>query len=164
MILEWVSVFLVGLLLGLSVAILVVLSRVWGTTDRTEQQDRGERLEMMREQKERLEYLTEERGILLVELERLREQKERLQRLREDRAGLLAELKRLRLRVEEEKKRASALPSAPAEQPPGATTWYLHNGHAAAKGTVPPAGGAETAESPQAGGEPRSWWRRMFGG
>jgi hypothetical protein len=160
---QWVSVFLLGLFLGLSVAILVVLSRVWGTTDRTEQQDRGERLEMMSEQKERLEYLTEEHRILLEELERLREQKERLQRLREDRAGLLAELKRLRLRVEEEKKRASALPSAPAEQSPGATIRYPHNRHAAAKGSVPSAGGAETAEGPQAGGERRSWWRRMFG-
>jgi hypothetical protein len=122
-ILEWVSVFLVGLCLGLSVAILVVLWRVWGTTDRIEQAGK-ERLEIVREQQERLGHLREEREILLEELKRLREQKERLRWLQEGRAGLLAELKRLRSRVEEEEKRAQAsppLPPAPAEQRPQGT-------------------------------------------
>lgn len=124
MILEWVSVFLAGLGLGLSVTILVILWRVWGNTDRAEQ-DGKERLEILREQQERLGHLREERRILLQELERLREQKERLRWLREGRAGLLAELKRLRSVVEWEAKRADALearsratPSAPAEQRP----------------------------------------------
>ncbi|HEV8044557.1 MAG TPA: hypothetical protein VGP38_05210 [Rubrobacter sp.] len=119
--LEWVSVFLVGVGLGLSVAILVVLWRVWGTTHRTEQDGR-ERLEILREQQERLAHLREERRVLLDELERLREQQERLQWLREGRAGLLAELKRLRWLVKEEAERAEALsvapPSARAEQQP----------------------------------------------
>jgi hypothetical protein len=106
-----VSVFLVGVCLGLSVAILVVVWRVWGTTDRTEQAGK-ERLEILREQQARLEHLREERRVLLEELERLREQKERLQWLREGRAALLAELKRLRSLVEEESRRGSATPSA----------------------------------------------------
>ena len=121
MTLEWVSVFLVGVVLGLSAAILVVLWRVWGTTHRTELDGR-ERLEMLRESQERLAHLREERKVLLAELERLREQKERLRWLREGRAALLAELKRLRVLVEEEKRRAEALPrampSAPAERHP----------------------------------------------
>ena len=137
---EWVSVFLVGVGLGLSVAILVVLWRVWGTTHRTEQDGR-ERLQILREQQERLAHLREERRILLEELERLREQKERLQWLREGRAGLLAELKRLRGLVEEEAERAdraealsvappSAPPSAPAKQQPRfAVAGGRRNGH-----------------------------------
>jgi hypothetical protein len=71
-IVEWVSVLLVGLCLGLSVAILGVLWRVWGNTDRTEQ-DGKERLEILREQQQRLGHLREEREILLEEVERLRE-------------------------------------------------------------------------------------------
>jgi hypothetical protein len=117
---EWVSVFLLGLCLGLSVAILVVLWRVWGNTDRTEQ-DGKERLEILREHQERLGHLREEREILLEELERLREQRERLRYLQEGRAGLLAELKRLRSLVEKERRRAQASPPpppAPAEQRP----------------------------------------------
>jgi septal ring factor EnvC (AmiA/AmiB activator) len=143
MILEWVSVFLVGVGLGLSVAILVVLWRVWGTTHRTELDGR-ERLEMLREQQERLAHLREERRVLLDELERLREQKERLRWLREGRAALLAELKRLRVLVDEEAeradraetlaKRAEALPvapsSVPAEQQPRFTVaGGRRNGH-----------------------------------
>jgi hypothetical protein len=120
--LEWVSVFLVGVVLGLSVAILVVLWRVWGTTHRTELDGR-ERLEMLREQQERLAHLREERRVLLDELERLREQKERLRWLREGRAALLAELKRLRSHVNEETKRtdgalSQATPPAPTELRP----------------------------------------------
>jgi hypothetical protein len=69
---EWVSVLLVGLCLVLSVAILGVLWRVWGNTDRTEQ-DGKERLEILREQQQRLGHLREEREILLEEVERLRE-------------------------------------------------------------------------------------------
>ena len=103
-ILDWVSVFLAGLCLGLSVAILVVLWRVWGNTDRTEQAGK-ERLEMLREQQERLQHLHEERRVLLDEMEKLREQKERLQWLREGRAALLAELKKLRSQVEEQRQR-----------------------------------------------------------
>jgi hypothetical protein len=119
--LEWVSVFLVGVVLGLSVAILVVLWRVWGTTHRTELDGR-ERLEMLREQQERLAHLREERGVLLAELERLREQKERLRWLREGRAALLAELKRLRSLVDEEAKRADeALSRRPRATPPAPT-------------------------------------------
>ena len=137
MILEWVSVFLVGVGAGLSVAILVVLWRVWGAAQRTERDGR-ERLEMLREQQERLAHLREERQILLEELERLREQKERLQWLREGRAGLLAELKRLRGLVEEEALRTDragaalsvAPTSAPAErQPRFARTGNRSNGH-----------------------------------
>ena len=133
MILEWVSVFLVGVGLGLSVAILVVLWRVWGTTHRTELDGR-ERLEMLREQQERLAYLREERQVLLDELERLREQKERLRWLREGRAALLAELKRLRVLVNEEAERVEALPvapsSVPAEQQPRFTVaGGRRNGH-----------------------------------
>lgn len=128
MILEWISVFLVGVCLGLSVAILVVLWRVWGNTDRAEQ-DGKERLEILREQQERLAHLREERRILLEELERLREQKERLRWLREGRAALLAELKRLRSLVDEESKRAAAPPSAPTEQPPFAAVGDRRNGH-----------------------------------
>jgi hypothetical protein len=101
-ILDWVSVFLAGLCVGLSVAILVVLWRVWATTDRAEQ-DGKERLAMLREQQERLHHLHEERRVLLDELERLREQKERLQWLRDGRAALLAELKKLRSQVEEQR-------------------------------------------------------------
>ena len=115
--LEWVSVFLGGVGLGLSVAILVVLWRVWGSTDRTEQDGR-ERLEILREQQARLEHLREERRVLLEELERLREQKERLQWLREGRAGLLAELRRLRSMVEEEKRAAKTPPPKSADQRP----------------------------------------------
>lgn len=140
MILEWVSVFLGGVGLGLSVTILVVLWRVWGTIHRTEQ-DGKERLEILRDQQERLAHLREERRILLEELERLREQKERLQWLREGRAGLLAELKRLRWLVAEEAKRADrtagrreapyvAPPCAPAEQRPRvAVAEDRSNGH-----------------------------------
>lgn len=114
MILEWVSVFLVGVCLVVSVAILVVVWRVWGTTDRTERAG-SERLEILREQQERLTHLREERRVLLEELERLREQKERLQWLREGRAGLLAELKRLRS-LAEAAERERVLPPAPTEQ------------------------------------------------
>ncbi len=130
MILEWVSVFLVGVCLGLSVAILVVVWRVWGTTDRTEQAGK-ERLEILREQQARLEHLREERRVLLEELERLREQKERLQWLREGRAALLGELKRLRSLVDEESRRGAAMPSAaPTEQQPQfAAAGYRRNGH-----------------------------------
>ncbi len=137
MTLEWVSVFLVGVVLGLSVAILVVLWRVWGTTHRTELDGR-ERLEMLREQQERLAHLREERGVLLAELERLREQKERLRWLREGRAALLAELKRLRSLVDEEAKRADealsrrprAMPHAPTElRPRFAAAGGLRKGH-----------------------------------
>ncbi len=108
--------------MGLSVAILVVLWRVWGTTHRTEL-DGLERLELLREQQERLAYLREERRVLLDELERLREQKERLGWLREGRAALLAELKRLRSLVDEEAKRADeaptrATPPVPTERRP----------------------------------------------
>jgi septal ring factor EnvC (AmiA/AmiB activator) len=127
--LEWVSVFLVGVVLGLSVATLVVLWRVWGTTHRTELDGR-----------ERLEILREEREVLLAELERLREQKERLRWLREGRAALLAELKRLRSLVDEEAKRADealarlsrATPHAPNEAAPPVE---LRRG-AGAKGTA----------------------------
>ncbi len=95
---------------------------MWGTTHRTELDGR-ERLEMLREQQERLAHLREERGVLLAELERLREQKERLRWLREGRAALLAELKRLRSLVDEEAKRAEealsrATPPAPPEPVP----------------------------------------------
>ncbi len=113
MTLEWVSVFLVGVVLGLSVAILVVLWRVWGTTHRTELDGR-ERLEILHEQQERLAHLREERRVLLDELERLREQKERLRWLREGRAALLAELKRLRSRADEEAKRGRGAVSSDA--------------------------------------------------
>ena len=118
--LEWVSVVLVGVCLAVSVAILVVVWRVWGTTERVEQ-DGKERLEILREHQERLEYLREERRILLEELEKLREQQERLQWLREGRAALLGELKRLRSLVEQEKRRVHELPSASTEQPQFAT-------------------------------------------
>jgi septal ring factor EnvC (AmiA/AmiB activator) len=111
-IVEWVSVFLVGLCLGLSVAILVVLWRVRGSTGRVEQDGR-ERLEILREQQQRLGHLREEREILLGELERLREQRERLRWLQEGRAALLAELKRLRSLVEKERRRAQASPPPP---------------------------------------------------
>ena len=103
-ILDWVSVFLAGLCVGLSGAILVVLWRVWGNTDRAEQ-DGKEHLEILREQQERLAHLREERQVLLDELERLREQKERLRWLRGGRAALLAELKKLRSQVEEQRLR-----------------------------------------------------------
>ncbi len=130
--LEWVSVFLVGVGLGLSVAILLMLWRVWGNTHRAELDGR-ERLEILREQQERLANLREERRVLLDELERLREQKERLQWLREGRAALLAELKRLRSLVDEETGRTDARPLVPAEvQPPGDTAaGNQRNGHAA---------------------------------
>ncbi len=134
MTLEWVSVFLVGVVLGLSVAILVVLWRVWGTTHRTELDGR-ERLEILREQQERLAHLREERRVLLDELERLREQKERLRWLREGRAALLAELKRLRSQVDEEAKRKDealpqAMPSVPTERHPRfAAAGGRRNGH-----------------------------------
>ncbi len=130
MILEWVSVLLVGVCLAVSVAILVVVWRVWGTTDRIEQ-DGNERLEILREHQERLEYLHEERRILLEELERLREQQERLQWLREGRAALLGELRRLRSLVEEEKRRVhEELPSGDTEQPQFATAaGGRYNGH-----------------------------------
>ncbi len=119
-----------GLCVGLSGAILVVLWRVWGNTDRAEE-DGKERLEILREQQERLAHLREERRVLLNELERLREQKERLQWLREGRAALLAELKRLRTLVEEESRRGAAMPSAaPTEQRPQfAAAGYRRNGH-----------------------------------
>lgn len=109
-ILAWASVFLAGLCLGSSVAILVILWRVWGNTDRAEQHGK-ERLEILREQQERLAHMREERRILLEELERLREQKERLRWLQEGRAALLAELKRLRSQLEEQRQRVeTALP------------------------------------------------------
>ena len=134
MTLEWVSVFLVGVVLGLSVAILVVLWRVWGTTHRTELDGR-ERLEMLREQQERLAHLREEREVLLAELERLREQKERLRWLREGRAALLAELKRLRSLVDEEAQRAEeALSQATPPAPPEPVPTEPHPRFAAAGG------------------------------
>jgi hypothetical protein len=79
LVLERVSVSLVVVCLGLSVTILVVVWRVWGTTDRVEQDG-----------KERLEHLREERRVLLEQLVGLREQKERLQWLREGRAEVTA--------------------------------------------------------------------------
>ncbi len=131
-ILEWVSVFLVGLCLGLSVAILVILWRVWGSTDRTEQ-DGKERLAILRDQQQRLGQLREERRILLEELERLREQKERLQWLREGRAALLSELKKLRSQLEEQRRHLNTPLPAPTEQPRlaalGESHNESHNGH-----------------------------------
>ena len=145
MILEWVSVFLVGLCLGLSVAILVVLWRVWGTTDRIEQAGK-ERLEIVREQQERLGHLREEREILLEELKRLREQKERLRWLQEGRAGLLAELKRLRSRVEEEEKTRAGVPF-----PASGACRAAAAGH---RGGVPRSGRVGSTEN-----EHERWWR-----
>jgi septal ring factor EnvC (AmiA/AmiB activator) len=186
-------VFLGGVGLGLSVAILAVLWRVWGTTHRTEQDGR-ERLEMLREQQERLAHLREERGILLEELERLREQKERLRWLREGRAGLLAELKRLRGLVEEERRRDEArsrsTSSVSAEEPPIHAMEDRRNGHArvghapvanghsslvegakmpdksAVPGPATHSGNTEAgkaAQSPEAQ-DSRSWWRRILRG
>jgi hypothetical protein len=164
LVLEWASVFLAGLCLGLSVAILVVLWRVWGNTDRAEQ-DGKERLEMLREQQERLHHLHEERRILLEELERLREQQERLRWLREGRVGLLAELKRLRSLVEEEAKRADALEARFRATPSASTERRLRlagdeelsngngHGHNGNRHNGPPeaARGAQTPILPDAG-------------
>ena len=85
--------------------------------------DGRERLEILREQQERLAHLREERRVPPEELERLREQKERLRWLREGRAALLAELKRLRSLVEEERRRADALPLSP---PPPSAAEHRH--------------------------------------
>ena len=135
LVLEWMTVFLAGLCLGLSVTILAVLWRVWGNTDRSEQ-DGKERLAILREQQERLAHLHDERQVLLEELGRLREQKERLRWLQEGRAGLLAELKRLRSLVEEETKRTRGSVRTPPPprterlQPQFVAAGDRHNGHA----------------------------------
>ena len=171
-ILEWVSVFLVGLALGLSVAILVILWQVWGSTDRSEQAGK-ERLEMLREQQERLEHLHEERQVLLEEMERLREQKERLQWLREGRAALLAELTKLRSQLEEQRKRVE--PPQPADTKPLLRLVALERIPAieAPADSTPDAPGSPESddEGERRGGVPhapqgattRPWWQRIIG-
>ena len=173
-ILEWVSVFLVGLGLGLSVAVLVILWQVWGSTDRSEQAGK-ERLEMLREQQERLEHLHEERQVLLEEMERLREQKERLQWLREGRAALLAELTKLRSQLEEQRKRVE--PPQPTDTKPLLRLVALERVpaiEAPADNSTPDASGTPESDDEgerRGGGVPhapqdattRPWWQRIIG-
>ena len=83
----WIAVGLAGGSLFVSVAILVVVWLVLRSTRRAEQAGE-ERLEMLREQRERLLFLREERRMLEEELEWRRSMMDREQRLLELEAPL----------------------------------------------------------------------------
>lgn len=61
---EWISVCLAGGSLVISLAILILVWRVLVSARRTEETG-DERLEMLREQRERLDFMHEERELLL---------------------------------------------------------------------------------------------------
>jgi type II secretory pathway component PulJ len=69
--LEWVAISLVGLSLALSAATLLIAWELLESTHRSERAGE-ERLEVLREQQERLKFMDEERRLLLEELERQR--------------------------------------------------------------------------------------------
>jgi len=83
----WIAVGLAGSSLLVSVAILVIVWLVLRSTRRAEQAGE-ERLEMLREQQERLLFLREERRMLEEELEWRRSMMDREQRLLELEAPL----------------------------------------------------------------------------
>ena len=70
--LESLSLLLAGLALTVNLVILIVIGRVLLDTGRTRKAG-DERLEILREQQERLRYMNTERSVLKEELERLRQ-------------------------------------------------------------------------------------------
>jgi pyruvate/2-oxoglutarate dehydrogenase complex dihydrolipoamide acyltransferase (E2) component len=76
----WVALCLAGGALVLSTATLLIAFRVWQSAKRSERAG-GERLEILREQQQRLEFLREERHLLVEELQRQRSRLE--ERLKE---------------------------------------------------------------------------------
>jgi pyruvate/2-oxoglutarate dehydrogenase complex dihydrolipoamide acyltransferase (E2) component len=69
MIIVWVALCLAGGALVLSTATLLIALRVWQSAHRSERAGEG-RLEILREQQERLEFMREERRLLVEELQR----------------------------------------------------------------------------------------------
>ncbi len=75
----WVALCLAGLSLILSTAILIIVWRLLRSTRRSERAGK-ERLEILREQQERLAFMREERQLLLEELQRQHPESEDLLR------------------------------------------------------------------------------------
>ena len=80
--LQLLAVLLAGASLAVSVAVLFVGWRVLRSTRRSERAG-DERLEILREQQERLKLMYQERNMLREELERLRSAGEEAERMRE---------------------------------------------------------------------------------
>jgi hypothetical protein len=97
--LEWVAISLVGGSLTVGTVTLFIAWRVLRSTRRSERAG-DERLEILREQQQRLKFWGEERRLLLEELARqrsiLREQQERLKLMYEEHRLLGEELERER--------------------------------------------------------------------
>jgi pyruvate/2-oxoglutarate dehydrogenase complex dihydrolipoamide acyltransferase (E2) component len=132
----WVALCLAGGSLVLSTVTLLIAWRVLQSAHRSERAGE-ERLEILRDQQERLEFMREERRLALEELERqhMREQQERLaviRGIRGERRRALEELQRQRSGSEERLKEKPAqeeeggegeeeVVEQPAERSPGQT-------------------------------------------
>ena len=116
----WVALCLAGGSLVLSTVTLLIAWRVLQSAHRSERAGE-ERLEILRDQQERLEFMREERRLALEELERqhMREQQERLaviRGIRGERRRALEELERQRSGSEERLKEKPAQEGGEGEE------------------------------------------------
>jgi hypothetical protein len=130
---EWIAVGIAGSSLAVGLLTLVVVLLILRSV-RQSKQAGDERLELLREQRQRLEFMNTERRLLEEELESQR------------RASAEGARSDPRLKEEDERRaEARASPETPpVERPEGEEVWL-------------------DAASPQESSE-RPWWRRVFGG
>jgi hypothetical protein len=149
---EWIAVGVASGALAVGVVTLVVAVLILGSARRSEQVGE-ERLEMLREQRERLALLNAERRMLLEELAQER-------KWRKEVAG------------EDHNAGQRARSEPPPQEGPSATSESgaeeevervepRPGGEGAQEGSDRP---RDTAEFPVRGSLTRPWWRRVFGG